>query len=85
MIFLNFFLNFLRVFGRYGLGVEFAFYFGVGAYAEGEAALGVLVARDSHVDDEVFAAALTHLADHVEGELQTTVDVSAVLIRALVV
>ena len=35
MIFLNFFLNFLRVFGRYGLGVEFAFYFGVGAYADG--------------------------------------------------
>ena len=52
---------------------------------EGEAALGVLVARYSHVYYEVFAAALAHLADHVEGELQTSVDVSAVLIRALVV
>ena len=52
---------------------------------EGQAAIGVLVARDTDVDDEVLAAALTNLGDNLEQEAHAGVERATVLVGTLVV
>ena len=52
---------------------------------EGQAAIGVLVARDTDVDDEVLAAALANLGDDLEQEAHAGVERAAVLVGTLVV
>ena len=41
---------------------------------EGQAAVGVLVARDTDVDDEVLAAALANLGDDLKQEPHASVE-----------
>ena len=52
---------------------------------EGQAAIGVLIARDADVDDKVLAAALANLGDDLEQEAHAGVERAAVLVGALVV
>ena len=52
---------------------------------EGQAAIGVLVARDTDVDDKVLAAALANLGDDLEQEAHAGVERAAVLVGALVI
>ena len=52
---------------------------------ESQAAVGVLVARDTDIDDEVLAAALADLGDDLEQEAHTGIERAAVLIGTLVV
>ena len=52
---------------------------------EGQAAIGVLIARDADVDDKVLAAALANLGDDLEQEAHTGVERAAVLVGTLVV
>ena len=52
---------------------------------EGQAAIGVLVARDADVDDEVLAAALANLGDDLEQEAHASIERAAVLVGTLVV
>ena len=52
---------------------------------EGQAAIGVLVARDTDVDNEVLAAALANLGDDLEQEAHAGVERAAVLVGTLVV
>ena len=52
---------------------------------EGQAAIGVLIARDTNVDDEVLAAALTNLGDDLEQKAHAGVERAAVLIGTLVI
>ena len=52
---------------------------------EGQAAIGVLVARNTNVDDEVLAAALANLGDDLEQEAHTSIERTAVFVGALVV
>ena len=52
---------------------------------EGQAAIGVLIARDTNVDDEVLAAALTNLGDDLEQEAHTGVERATILVGTLVV
>ena len=52
---------------------------------EGQAAIGVLIARDADVDDKVLAAALANLGDDLEQEAHASVERAAVLIGTLVV
>ena len=52
---------------------------------EGQAAIGVLVARNTNVDDEVLAAALANLGDDLEQEAHAGVERATVLVGALVV
>ena len=52
---------------------------------EGQTAIGVLVARNTDVDDKVLAAALANLGDDFEQEAHAGVERAAVLVGALVV
>ena len=52
---------------------------------EGQAAIGVLIARDADVDDKVLAAALANLGDDLEQEAHAGIERAAVLVGALVV
>ena len=52
---------------------------------EGQAAIGVLIARDADVDDKVLAAALANLGDDLEQEAHAGVERAAVLVGTLVV
>ena len=52
---------------------------------EGQAAIGVLIARDADVDDKVLAAALANLGDDLEQEAHAGVERATVLIGTLVV
>ena len=52
---------------------------------EGQAAIGVLIARDADVDDKVLAAALANLGDDLEQEAHAGVERAAVLIGTLVI
>ena len=52
---------------------------------EGQAAIGVLVARNTDVDDEVLAAALANLGDDLEQEAHASIERAAVLVGTLVV
>ena len=52
---------------------------------EGQAAIGVLIARNADVDDKVLAAALANLGDDLEQEAHTGVERAAVLISTLVI
>ena len=52
---------------------------------EGQAAIGVLVARNTDVDDEVLAAALANLGDDLEQEAHAGIERAAVLVGTLVV
>ena len=52
---------------------------------EGQAAIGVLVARDTDVDDEVLAATLANLGDDLEQEAHAGVERATVLVGTLVI
>ena len=52
---------------------------------EGQTAIGVLIARDTDVDDEILAAALANLGDNLEQEAHAGVERATVLIGTLVV
>ena len=52
---------------------------------EGQTTIGVLVARDTDVDDEVLAAALANLGDDLEQKAHAGVERAAVLIGTLVI
>ena len=52
---------------------------------EGQAAIGVLVARNTDVDDKVLAAALANLGDDLEQEAHAGIERAAVLVGTLVV
>ena len=52
---------------------------------EGQTAIGVLIARNTDVDDKVLAAALANLGDDLEQEAHASVERAAVLVGALVV
>ena len=52
---------------------------------EGQAAIGVLIARDADVDDKVLTTALTNLGDDLEQEAHAGVERAAVLVGTLVV
>ena len=52
---------------------------------EGQAAIGVLIARDTDVDDKVLAAALANLGDDLEQEAHTGIERAAILVGTFVV
>ena len=52
---------------------------------ESQAAIGVLIARDTDVDDEVLAAALANLSDDLEQKAHASIERTAILVGTLVV
>ena len=52
---------------------------------EGQAAIGVLVARNTDVDDEVLTAALANLGDDLEQKAHAGIERAAVLVGTLIV
>ena len=52
---------------------------------EVEAAICILISGDPYIDDEILAASLSYLVKYIECELESSIDISAVLVSSLVV